>query len=82
MSGFLTPDELRKLKPAETASFASPIPTQVVSSDEYYPAPQNEKQREVEARVKAWVRSWPASKASAAELSSPLRPEWLPHSSQ
>jgi predicted TIM-barrel fold metal-dependent hydrolase len=53
MSGFLTPDELRKLKPAETASFASPIPTQVVSSDEYYPEPQNEKQREVEARVKA-----------------------------
>lgn len=53
MSGFLTPEELRKLKPAETLLFASPIPTQVVSSDEYSPAPQNEKQREVEARVKA-----------------------------
>ena len=53
MSGFLTPEELRKLKPAETLPFASPIPTQVVSSDEYYPAPQNKKQREVEARVKA-----------------------------
>jgi uncharacterized protein len=53
MSGFLTPEELRKLKPAETLPFASPIPTQVVSSDEYYPQPQNEKQREVEVRVKA-----------------------------
>ena len=40
----------RKLKPAERLSFASPIPTQIVSSDEYFPAPQNEKQREVEAR--------------------------------
>src|SRR3984957_18757154 len=53
MSGFLTPEELRKLKPAETLRFASPIPTQVVSSDEYYPQPQNKKQREVEARVKS-----------------------------
>ena len=52
MSGFLTPEELRKLKPAETASFASPIPTQPVSSDEYYPLPQNKKQREVEHRIK------------------------------
>lgn len=33
MSGFLTPEELKKLKPAESLSFASPIPTQVVSSD-------------------------------------------------
>jgi hypothetical protein len=31
----------------------TPIPTQVVSSDEYYPAPQNAKQREVEARLLA-----------------------------
>jgi uncharacterized protein len=52
MSGFLTPEELRKLKPAETVSFHSPIPTQVVSSDEYFPQPQNKKQREVEQRVK------------------------------
>ena len=53
MSGFLTPEELRKLKPAERLSFASPIPTQIVSSDEYYPAPQNKSQREVEARLKS-----------------------------
>ena len=53
MCGFLTPEELRKLKPAETAGFASPIPTQAVSSDEYYPLKQNEKQREVETRLKS-----------------------------
>ena len=53
MSGFLTPEELKRLKPAETTAFASPIPTQVVSSDEFFPRPQNEKQREVEARIRA-----------------------------
>jgi uncharacterized protein len=53
MSGFLTPQELKKLKPAESSSFASPIPTQAVSSDEYYPQRQNRKQRKVEALVKS-----------------------------
>ena len=48
----LSPDELAKLIPAETATFRSPIPTQAVSSDEFMPAPQNAKQREFEARVK------------------------------
>jgi len=52
MSGFLTPEELKKLKPAERMSFHSPVPTQVVASDEYFPQPQNKKQREVEERVK------------------------------
>ena len=52
MSGFLSPEELRALEPAETSSFASPIPTQIVSSDEFFPAPQNKPQREVEARLK------------------------------
>ena len=53
MSGFLTPEELRKLKPAETSTFPSPIPTQIVSSDEYFPEHQTRQQREVEARVKS-----------------------------
>jgi uncharacterized protein len=52
MSGFLSPEELKKLKPAETSSFASPIPTQIVSSDEFFPQRQNKQQRQVEARVK------------------------------
>src|SRR5437763_12789910 len=49
---FLTEEQLRELSPAETASFASPVPTQIVSSDEYMPVPQTAKQREVEARLK------------------------------
>src|SRR5262245_12941079 len=42
----------KDLQPASAASFASPIPTQVVSSDEYRPAPQTEAQRRVEAGLK------------------------------
>ncbi len=49
---FLTDDDLKQLLPAETASFPSPVPTQIVSSEEYLPVPQTEKQREVEARLK------------------------------
>src|SRR6266705_2092673 len=49
---FLTDEQLNELLPAETASFPSPVPTQIVSSDEYLPVPQSAKQREVEARLK------------------------------
>ena len=48
----LTPDEMEKLIPAESAKFRSPIPTQSVSSDEFYPAAQTPRQREFEARIK------------------------------
>jgi len=44
--------DLEQLLPAETASFASPIPTQFVSSDEFLPSPQTEKQKQVEALIK------------------------------
>jgi predicted TIM-barrel fold metal-dependent hydrolase len=50
--GWLDPEELRQLLPAETAAFPAPIPTQSVSSDEFMPAPQSAKQREFEARLK------------------------------
>jgi uncharacterized protein len=46
----LEPQELAELVPAEFAP-PTPVPTQIVSSDEYYPAAQNAKQREVEARL-------------------------------
>jgi len=49
MSGFLSSDELRALESAATSSFASPIPTQIVSSDEFFPQPQNKPQREMTA---------------------------------
>ena len=50
--GLLSQEELDSLLPAETHAFPGPIPTQTVSSDEYYPAPQTARQREVEARIK------------------------------
>jgi hypothetical protein len=53
MSGFLTHDEIADLVPSEFLTYATPIPTQIVSSDEYTPPPQSEKQKEVEARILA-----------------------------
>jgi predicted TIM-barrel fold metal-dependent hydrolase len=52
MTGFLAEDDLEQLRRAEEAMFPSPIPTQVVSSDEFHPIPQNERQKRVEARIK------------------------------
>ncbi|WP_426955165.1 amidohydrolase family protein [Muricoccus radiodurans] len=51
MTGLLTEEEIARLTPSEMLPHRTPIPTQVVASDEYYPDPQNEKQREVEARL-------------------------------
>ena len=51
--GLLSDRELAGLLPAETHAFAGPIPTQSVSSDEFLPAPQTQRQRQVEARVRA-----------------------------
>ena len=50
--GFLSDRELAGLVPADQAAFRSPVPTQMVSNAEFNPLPQNEKQREVEARIK------------------------------
>jgi hypothetical protein len=46
----LSQDELDRLLPAETHAFCGPVPTQIVSSDEYFPTPQTRQQRAVEAR--------------------------------
>ena len=51
MSSNLTEEELAALMPSELCQYQTPIPTQIVSSDEFYPDPQNERQREVEARL-------------------------------
>ena len=48
---FLDDGLISGLLPAETASFPSPVPTQIVSSDEYLPVPQTVQQKEVEARL-------------------------------
>ena len=53
MSSNLTDEELAALMPSELCQHRTPIPTQIVSSDEFYPDPQNQRQREVEARLLA-----------------------------
>ncbi len=53
MSSNLTEAELAALMPSEFCQYPTPIPTQIVSSDEFYPDPQNERQREVETRLLA-----------------------------
>src|SRR5262252_4204134 len=52
MPHFLSEDELQRTAPAETAAFASPVPTQIVSNGEYNPLPQSREQARVEARIK------------------------------
>ena len=47
----LSPEDLARLSSAESL-FPSPIPVQSISSDEFMPGPQTEKQREFEVRVK------------------------------
>src|SRR5215469_2284028 len=49
----LSPDELARLSPAETDSYPSPIPTQVVGSEEFFPVPQTARQKQVERRLNA-----------------------------
>src|SRR5262249_22751530 len=53
MSSQLSDAERAQLLPSELLEHRTPIPTQIVSSDEFYPDPQNERQREVEARLLA-----------------------------
>jgi len=53
MSGFLSESELAAFIPAELLPHETPIPTQIVSSDEFAPDAQNERQREVELRLLA-----------------------------
>src|SRR5687767_6678227 len=52
MPHYLSPAELTRTTPAETAAFRSPVPTQIVSNGEYNPLPQTREQQRVEARIK------------------------------
>jgi uncharacterized protein len=51
MSSQLSDEQIAALMPSEWCKHRTPIPTQEVSSDEFYPNSQNERQREVEARL-------------------------------
>jgi uncharacterized protein len=52
MPHYLSDDELQRTAPAETTSFHSPIPTQIVSNGEFNPLPQTREQQRVETRIK------------------------------
>jgi predicted TIM-barrel fold metal-dependent hydrolase len=51
MGIYLSERERSQLRPAETAAFDSPVPTQVISNGEFNPLPQTPEQRRVEARI-------------------------------
>ena len=51
MGSWLSDREQRLVAGAETASAATPIPTQIVSNGEYLPPPQSETQKRVEQRI-------------------------------
>jgi uncharacterized protein len=52
MPHYLSPSELKQTAPAETGSFRSPVPTQIVSNGEFNPLPQTREQQRVETRIK------------------------------
>ncbi len=49
----LSDQELGQLSPAEDIATATPLPVQVVSSDEFFPIAQTERQKRVETRLNA-----------------------------
>ena len=51
MSVWLSPEQLRRTRPAEKTALPTPIPTQVVSNGEWMPPPQSTGQRRVEAAI-------------------------------
>ena len=51
--GMLSDEEKASLRPARLVANPTPVPTQVVSSDEFMPVPQTERQKQVEARMNA-----------------------------
>lgn len=53
MGEFISDDERRRLRGAETHPFAAPVPSINVSNGEFFPAPQSSRQREYEGRLAA-----------------------------
>ena len=51
MGSWLSEREMSLVAGAETASAATPIPTQIVSNGEYLPPKQSETQKRVERRI-------------------------------
>ena len=59
----LSAEEMHQLLPAETHAFRGPVPTQIVSSEEYFPTRQTAAQREVEVRIRALGDDWARDRA-------------------
>jgi predicted TIM-barrel fold metal-dependent hydrolase len=53
MAHLLSAQEMQRTAPAETGSFPSPVPTQIVSNGEFNPLPQTPEQQRVEHRIQA-----------------------------
>jgi len=68
--GMLSDKELADLVPAWQASSSTPVPTQLVSSDEYLPIAQTERQKKVEAHMNALGDDMAARTACRAAASS------------
>jgi hypothetical protein len=58
--GFLTEKEILELNPSELLPHPTPIPTQIVSSDEFTPPPQSDKQK----GSRRGSSTWPTRSAS------------------
>ena len=65
MPHYLSQDELQRTAPAETAAFASPVPTQIVSNGEFNPLPQSREQELVPRRL---IADAPGVEADHAEV--------------
>lgn len=53
MARLLSPEDIARLRPSELLPERTPLPTQVVASDEFQPPPQSRAQRQVERRLVA-----------------------------
>jgi predicted TIM-barrel fold metal-dependent hydrolase len=52
LSEFLSDEELKRLDPAETNRFESPIPTRPISNGEFFPGHQSKEQKQVESLIR------------------------------
>ena len=76
MSNQLTEEELAALMPSEMLNTRHLFQPKIVSSDEFYPDPQNERQREVEARMLAMADDLGGSRGWIVADFSRLRLAW------
>ena len=74
--GFLTEKEILELSPSELLPHPTPIPTQIVSSDEFTPPPQSEQQKEVEARLLDMADTLGKHQGLSAAHFSRAQPAW------